>query len=148
MSTMSARRKAMRGTKRTCQACEVRFYDLARNPILCPMCGAHYAPPPEPIVQARERSAPFSSKTGWRSHPLGRTQPVVPVADVTPIDPSDSLAVGNEAEETASELSEDRGVVLEQEPDDGDVSALLTTMRRHRGPMLADARMPLPRSWT
>jgi len=133
MSTMSARRKAMRGTKHTCQACEVRFYDLARNPIVCPMCGAHYAPPAEPIVQARERSVPFSSKTGWRSQPFKRTQPVLPVADVTPIDPSDALAVGNEAEETATELAEDR-VVLEQEPDDGDVLSLVD----HNAPDTAD----------
>ena len=133
MSTMSARRKAMRGTKHTCQACEVRFYDLARNPIVCPMCGAHYAPPAEPIVQARERSVPFSSKTGWRSQPFKRTQPVLPVADVTPIDPSDALAVGNEAEETATELSEGR-VVLEQEPDDGDVLSLVD----HNAPDTAD----------
>jgi uncharacterized protein (TIGR02300 family) len=124
MSTMSARRKAMRGTKRTCQACEVRFYDLARDPIVCPMCGAHHAPSPEPVLQARERSAPFSSKTGWRSQRLGRTQPVLPVADGTPVDPSDSPAVGDDAEETAPELSEDR-VVLEQEPDDGDVLTLV-----------------------
>jgi hypothetical protein len=49
---------------------------------------------------------------------------VLQVADVTPIDPSDSLAVGNEAEETAIEHSEDR-VVLEQEPDDGDALSLV-----------------------
>jgi len=135
MSTMSARRRAMRGTKRTCQVCEVRFYDLARNPILCPMCGAHCAAPAEPVVQARERSVPFSSKTGWRSQPFKRTQPVVSVADVTPIDPSDSLAVENEAEgETATELSEDRGVVPEQEPDDGDALSLVD----HDAPDTAD----------
>jgi uncharacterized protein (TIGR02300 family) len=121
MSTMSARRKAMRGTKRTCQACEVRFYDLARNPIVCPMCGAH-APPAEPIVQATKRSPPFANKTEWRSQLFKRTQP--PAADVTPIDPSDSLAVVDEVEETASEPSEDR-VVLEQEQDDGDVLNLV-----------------------
>ena len=33
-----------RGTKRTCQnaTCGQRFYDLERNPILCPICGASY----------------------------------------------------------------------------------------------------------
>jgi uncharacterized protein (TIGR02300 family) len=133
MSTMSARRKAMRGAKRTCQACEVRFYDLARSPIVCPMCGAHYAPPAEPIVQARERSVPFSSKTGWRSQPFKRTQLVLPVTNVTPIDPSDALAVGNEAEEIATELADDR-VVLEQEPDDGDALSLVD----HNPPGTAD----------
>ncbi len=94
MSTMSAHRKAMPGTKRTCQVCEVRFYDLARSPIVCPMCGAHYAPPAEPIVQARKRSVPFSSKTGWRSQPFKRTQPVLPVADVAPIDFSELAGCG------------------------------------------------------
>jgi predicted RNA-binding Zn-ribbon protein involved in translation (DUF1610 family) len=27
------------GTKRTCQSCTARFYDLRRSPILCPKCG-------------------------------------------------------------------------------------------------------------
>jgi len=27
------------GTKRTCQSCSIRFYDLRRNPIICPKCG-------------------------------------------------------------------------------------------------------------
>jgi uncharacterized protein (TIGR02300 family) len=44
--------KADRGTKRTCQdaSCAIRFYDLAREPITCPTCGAVYqivaSPPP------------------------------------------------------------------------------------------------------
>ena len=41
--------KAIRGTKRSCQSCGKRFYDLARDPITCPLCGAAYtiivAPP-------------------------------------------------------------------------------------------------------
>jgi uncharacterized protein (TIGR02300 family) len=28
------------GTKRVCQSCGARFYDLARSPIVCPSCGA------------------------------------------------------------------------------------------------------------
>jgi hypothetical protein len=35
MSTARDRRKALRGTKRTCQAREARFYDLGRDPIVC-----------------------------------------------------------------------------------------------------------------
>jgi len=34
--------KAARGTKRTCQSCGARFYDLNRDPIVCPVCGAEY----------------------------------------------------------------------------------------------------------
>ncbi len=34
--------KAARGTKRTCQSCGARFYDLNRDPIICPLCGAEF----------------------------------------------------------------------------------------------------------
>lgn len=36
--------KAARGTKRTCQrtTCGARFYDLMRDPIICPICGWQY----------------------------------------------------------------------------------------------------------
>lgn len=34
--------KAARGTKRTCQSCGARFYDLNRDPIICPVCGAEF----------------------------------------------------------------------------------------------------------
>lgn len=43
--------KDARGTKRTCQSseCGSRFYDLNRDPIVCPLCGTIYeiahAPP-------------------------------------------------------------------------------------------------------
>jgi hypothetical protein len=39
--------KAARGTKRTCQNsdCGARFYDLARDPIACPVCGTAFVPP-------------------------------------------------------------------------------------------------------
>lgn len=39
--------KAARGTKRTCQnpECEERFYDLNRDPIVCPICHEVYELP-------------------------------------------------------------------------------------------------------
>ena len=49
---MATALKAARGTKRTCQNsdCGARFYDLARDPIECPICDTKYvipiAPPP------------------------------------------------------------------------------------------------------
>jgi len=36
--------KAEWGTKRTCQHCGARFYDLRRSPPTCPACGAAQAP--------------------------------------------------------------------------------------------------------
>jgi uncharacterized protein (TIGR02300 family) len=34
--------KAEWGTKRTCHSCGARFYDLRRDRIICPVCGAAY----------------------------------------------------------------------------------------------------------
>lgn len=37
--------KAELGTKRTCPSCASRFYDLLKNPIVCPKCGANFLAP-------------------------------------------------------------------------------------------------------
>lgn len=34
--------KADRGTKRQCLSCATKFYDLNRDPILCPSCGTQF----------------------------------------------------------------------------------------------------------
>ena len=34
--------KAARGTKRQCLSCGSKFYDLNRDPIICPICGATF----------------------------------------------------------------------------------------------------------
>jgi uncharacterized protein (TIGR02300 family) len=34
--------KAELGTKRLCPSCGARYYDLNRNPILCPRCGTEF----------------------------------------------------------------------------------------------------------
>lgn len=32
------------GLKRVCQSCSAKFYDMQRNPIVCPKCGAAFDP--------------------------------------------------------------------------------------------------------
>lgn len=44
--------KQARGTKRTCQSCEERFYDLDRSPIVCPFCGSKYVIASSPAALA------------------------------------------------------------------------------------------------
>jgi uncharacterized protein (TIGR02300 family) len=53
--------KAHRGTKRTCQdeSCGSRFYDLARDPITCPICGAAYKIIVEPPSAIRRQNRKF-----------------------------------------------------------------------------------------
>ncbi len=47
--------RAQRGTKRTCVACDERFYDLNRDPIVCPACGNVHGP--EAFVKQRPLAA-------------------------------------------------------------------------------------------
>jgi uncharacterized protein (TIGR02300 family) len=45
------------GTKRTCQSCGAKFYDLQKSPIVCPSCSAEFDP--EALLKSRRpRSAP------------------------------------------------------------------------------------------
>src|SRR3954447_10790439 len=48
-----------RGTKRTCQSCEERFYDLDRDPIVCPFCASKYVVPSTAglALEQREKAA-------------------------------------------------------------------------------------------
>ena len=48
------------GVKRTCPNCEARFYDLRREPIVCPECGSTFNVDDHGKVSAtRERRAPI-----------------------------------------------------------------------------------------
>ena len=44
------------GSKRTCQSCGARFYDLRRTPAECPKCGAKFEP--IQILKSRRPKAP------------------------------------------------------------------------------------------
>ncbi len=108
--------KTARGTKRVCQACEVRFYDLARDPIVCPACGAQNTAEVRPVVAWEARGASSGGKATWRSKPFKRPRPSLPVEqDPAPDIPAD-------AAEEASGSAPDNDLVLEQEADEGDVT--------------------------
>ncbi len=46
------------GSKRTCLNCGTRFYDMQRNPILCPKCGSENAPDAVAKVRRGVKKAP------------------------------------------------------------------------------------------
>jgi uncharacterized protein (TIGR02300 family) len=115
--------KEARGTKRLCQECQVRFYDLRRDPILCPSCGAQHVPIVQ-AVQAARRGTPVG-KSGWRQSER-KPDPVPAVPDAEHTAPAEAAADELEAapEEAASATAED-DVVLEPEADESDLSDLV-----------------------
>jgi uncharacterized protein (TIGR02300 family) len=107
------------GTKRQCRNCGNRFYDLGRDPILCPKCGtlfevaASKGPGPAPKEAAEEAEVALDTPAG---------------AELVSLDEADAGAVGAvaEAEEEAEEgaAAEDE-TFLEEEEEGDDVSALI-----------------------
>ncbi|GAB2177350.1 TIGR02300 family protein [Dongia sp. agr-C8] len=86
------------GTKRTCQSCGAHFYDLRKDPIVCPKCGATYDP--EAILKSRRRAPE-------------KVVAVKPVKEPELPDPETDVETDDAAEETddviedTSELGED-----------------------------------------
>jgi uncharacterized protein (TIGR02300 family) len=108
--------KAERGTKRTCQnpECGSRFYDLNRDPIVCPICQSTYELAASAVAVAA--AAPVAETV--------RRAPKKPVYEVAPAKPEDApeaegdeLAVVDEDTETAA--SDDDETFLEEEEEDG-----------------------------
>ena len=114
--------KALRGTKRVCHACAAPFYDLSREPIVCPSCGAHYVPDARPMApEAGTRAGRFTDKTGWRGRSFKHPDPE---PDVAPDVASDVASTEDANEEALIPVPND-DVVLEEEPDEADISGLL-----------------------
>ncbi len=122
--------KAARGTKRTCQACEGRFYDLNKTPATCPMCGAVQAKETrdsrrapqrdeeedELPVAAMARAGAAGAGAAAGATATGEELPeIVSIEDVPEIEGEDEEIEGG-AEETFLE---------EEEEDGGDVGTLI-----------------------
>jgi uncharacterized protein (TIGR02300 family) len=122
MATAIQDSKALRGTKRVCAACEVRFYDLMRSPIVCPSCGAEHEPAARPPIELDERGVP-TAKTGWRRKPFKRPDPLP--ADREGTEAAEDTPEDSAEEGTPAPALEEDDVVLEQEPDEGDISGIV-----------------------
>jgi uncharacterized protein (TIGR02300 family) len=99
--------KAERGTKRTCQntECGSRFYDLNRDPIVCPICESVYkldVVPAEPVA-----ATPSPAK---RASPAPAEPLIEGDDDALPaIEGDDDEAVAAEEDETFLEAEEEDG---------------------------------------
>ena len=99
--------KAQRGTKRTCQntECGSRFYDLGRNPIVCPICQTVYQlnVAPAQVVTAAPAPAPK------RPAPKPAEALIEGEEDALPAIEGDDEAVAGPEDETFLEAEEEDG---------------------------------------
>ena len=106
--------KAARGTKRTCQECEARFYDLNNDPIICPMCGV--------VFKLEETEAA----------PVVAPKPVAVVAKPAAKVAEEGDDIDNELSEIEADeddddatVDEDDNTFLETEDEDTDVTGII-----------------------
>ncbi len=90
------------GTKRLCAGCNAKFYDLHKDPIVCPMCETVFVPP-----------KPAPARSGRRAvEPMPTPVPVVPKVEGGDIEPK--VEDGDEvtAEKADGEKEAEGGVEL------------------------------------
>lgn len=111
-------KKADRGTKRTCQnaTCGARFYDLARDPIACPVCGTVYQ------LALSAQAGAGEERAGRRAKKPEFVAP--PVVDAPEPASEDALAEPAEGDEAIA-ADDDETFLEEEEEDGGDVSGIL-----------------------
>jgi uncharacterized protein (TIGR02300 family) len=107
-----ATKQATRGTKRSCQSCDERFYDLEKTPILCPHCGAKYVIASSPAalaaLQAEEKAARNKIKKAPIAEEVDGELPVVEGEEALADAESDDTAVAD-GDETFLEEEEEEG---------------------------------------
>ncbi len=100
------------GTKRTCQNCGAKYYDLKRSPITCPKCGTVYNP--DALLKSRRRSAKPAEapapKKAVAASAVTAEAAEEEAPEVKEADDIEDIADGDDEEEViedASELGED-----------------------------------------
>ena len=125
------------GTKRLCASCSAKFYDLSKDPIHCPKCGAVYEIAP---VVTRGRPDAAAAAAAAAARPAAVAEEVaVPEpqdAEFVSLEEADAEASGakkpadgteGEAEEEVEldETLDDAAFIEEQEEEDADVTDII-----------------------
>lgn len=110
--------KQARGTKRTCQSaeCDARFYDLNRDPIICPICGTIYELASGPVP------TPADEKPGRKPAKADSPPKSESDKDESDEDTLDDIDTGDDGDDIADDSDE---FLEEDEEEGGDVSGIV-----------------------
>lgn len=103
--------KAEWGLKRVCPSCSTRYYDMKKNPPVCPNCGTAFDP--ESVLKVRRRNTAEEKRKAAADKPAPED-----IEDIEPIEGDSEEAVIEDAEELGDEDAELEEVV-EMEDDEG-----------------------------
>jgi uncharacterized protein (TIGR02300 family) len=114
--------KAARGTKRVCQSCGNKFYDLNRDPIICPICQAVFQNQDVRPKAALAGNAADDDDDEVIAAPAGAVE-IVSLDEVAADESELPDLEGDELvdiDEDAGDLDDDDETFIEVEDDDGD----------------------------
>ena len=115
------------GTKRICQGCAAKFYDLQKSPIICPSCGSRFDP--EALLKSRRPRA------AAKPEPKVQKPKAAPVEEdaVESEDDDETSSIDDaEADAVVEEIGEDDDSVIEDTSDlgdDDDMSEVVVTKK-------------------
>lgn len=110
--------KQSRGTKRTCQNCDERFYDLGNDPIICPFCNSKYviASSPAALAALQAEQRDLAARKAKKAAVADDADGELPVVE------GEEALVDVEADDSGAEDDE---TFLEEEEEGGDVSNII-----------------------
>jgi len=111
--------KAERGTKRTCQnpECGSRFYDLNRDPIVCPICQSAYQLEPSAAVLAAAAAAAAEKAAARKAPKKPVFEPAVAKSTEGAEGEDDLVVIEGDDDDPAT--GDDDETFLEAEEEDG-----------------------------
>lgn len=113
------------GSKRQCQNCGTKFFDLGKDPILCPKCGTVFQVASVAASRSAARAAPADDEE-TEAEPDAE---VVSLEDADQVDDGKVVAAATDddvdIEEDDAAADDDDTFLEEEEEDDGDVADLI-----------------------
>ena len=104
------------GTKRVCDACDAKFYDLNKSPVTCPKCGHSFDP--SEIIATPKPAARIAPKVEAEKPDEGELEDDEDALSLDDIDEAKDDD-DDEDDEALAEFSDD-GTLLEEDDDDDD----------------------------
>lgn len=126
------------GTKRLCASCGAKFYDLNRDPIVCPKCGTVYE-----VVVPVSRAKPSDAARAAAVAPMAAAKPEMEVAETQDAEfvsledadaeaqgkkkagASDDVDIGDDEVEVEDDDTMDDAALIEEEEGDADVTDII-----------------------
>lgn len=100
------------GTKRQCQSCGAKFYDLNKDPIICPKCSTVFQ-----AVAPKRGPAPAAAEDEPDAEPKAGPE-IVSLTEVAEGEEAKDIVVEDDIDPVADEAADD--TFLEEEEEGGD----------------------------